>query len=100
MPGQKQLVLPRLVDVLRIPRSRGSHRAETAGLHAEGAEDALLHQINAEIDAAAEAYLAVPRPDPSTIFDFTYAELPADLLAQKHAALDGASSLPEREAAE
>ncbi|MGA3401914.1 MAG: pyruvate dehydrogenase (acetyl-transferring) E1 component subunit alpha [Acetobacteraceae bacterium] len=71
-----------------------------AGLWSRSDEDALLHQINAEIDAAAEAYLAVPRPDPSTIFDFTYAELPADLLAQKHAALDGASSLPEREAAE
>jgi 2-oxoisovalerate dehydrogenase E1 component subunit alpha len=46
-------------------------------------EDRLLHETSAEIDAAADAYLATPTPDPATIFDFTFAALPADLAAQR-----------------
>ena len=58
-----------------------------AGLWSKGDEESMLQQLNAEIDAAAQAYLATPLPDPPVIFDYTYATLPADLLAQKHAAL-------------
>lgn len=68
-----------------------------AGLWSKDDEDALLRQLNVEIDAAAEAYLAMPPPDPSAIFDYTYATLPADLLSQKQAAL---ASAPKRVAVE
>jgi len=69
----------------------------TAGLWSKHDEDALLKQLTAEIDAAADAYLATPPPDPSAIFDYTYATLPADLLNQKQAAL---ASAPTRLAVE
>lgn len=69
----------------------------TAGFWSKDDEDALLKQINAEIDAAADAYLATPPAEMSTIFDYTYATLPADLLAQKQATM---SSAPARLAAE
>lgn len=49
-------------------------------------EDHLLHDTKAEMDAAADAYLAIPPQAPSTIFDYTYATLPADLQRQKEAA--------------
>jgi len=58
-----------------------------AGVWSRDRDDQLLKELGAEIDAAAEAYLATPAPDPSVIFDYTYATLPADLLAQKQAAL-------------
>jgi pyruvate dehydrogenase E1 component alpha subunit len=69
----------------------------TAGLWSKADEDTLLRQINTEIDAAAEAYLATPPPDPAAMFDDAYATLPADLLTQKQAALAAA---PARLAAE
>jgi 2-oxoisovalerate dehydrogenase E1 component alpha subunit len=69
----------------------------TAGLWSKHDEDALIKQLTAEIDAAADAYLATPPPDPSAIFDYTYATLPADLLNQKQAAL---ASAPTRLAVE
>ena len=72
----------------------------TSGLWSKDAEDALLKEINAEIDAAADAYLATPLPDPSVIFDFTYAKLPADLQAQKQEMLKTLSSAHQRQAAE
>jgi pyruvate dehydrogenase E1 component alpha subunit len=58
-----------------------------AGLWSKDQDDHLLKEVGAEIDAAAEAYLASPVPEPTMIFDFTYEKLPADLLAQKQAAL-------------
>jgi 2-oxoisovalerate dehydrogenase E1 component alpha subunit len=72
----------------------------TIGMWSKNDEDALLKEINAEIDAAAEAYLAMPLPDPAMIFDYTYATLPADLQAQKQAMLGSLSSAPRRQAAE
>ena len=72
----------------------------TAGMWSKDAEDALLKEINGEIDAATEAYLATPLPDPSVIFDFTYAKLPAELQKQKQEMLDTLSSAPKRQAAE
>jgi len=70
-----------------------------AGLWSKEQDDRLLKELGAEIDAAADAYLATPAPDPSVIFDYTYAELPADLLAQKQAALQHLSA-QTRQAAE
>jgi len=53
-------------------------------------EDHLLREAAAEIDAAAEAYLAMPPQDPATIFDYTYARLPAELAAQREVCLGAA----------
>ena len=50
-------------------------------------EDRLLHRVAAEMDSAAEVYLATAAQDPTTMFDFTYAKLPADLVAQRDAVL-------------
>jgi 2-oxoisovalerate dehydrogenase E1 component alpha subunit len=50
-------------------------------------EERLLHEAAAEIDAAADAYLATPVQELATIFDFIFAELPADLAAQRWQAI-------------
>lgn len=50
-------------------------------------EEHLLRETKAEMDTAADAYLATPAQPVSTMFDYTYATLPADLLRQKEAAL-------------
>jgi len=50
-------------------------------------EEHLIRDTKAEMDAAADAYLATPPQDISTIFDYTYATLPEDLRRQKEAAL-------------
>ncbi|HML13515.1 MAG TPA: pyruvate dehydrogenase (acetyl-transferring) E1 component subunit alpha [Xanthobacteraceae bacterium] len=70
-----------------------------AGHWTKDDDDRLLREINAEIDLAAEAYLKTAPADPASVFDYTYAELPPDLLAQKLAALDELSA-QTREAAE
>jgi 2-oxoisovalerate dehydrogenase E1 component alpha subunit len=54
-------------------------------------EERLLHQVAAEMDAAVEAYLATPPQSPGAMFDFAYAELPADLAAQRDAAFAAAA---------
>jgi pyruvate dehydrogenase E1 component alpha subunit len=38
-----------------------------------------------EIDAAADAYLASPPPPPASMWDFTYAQVPAALARERHA---------------
>ncbi len=50
-------------------------------------EERLLAETAAAVDRGAEAYLATPPQEPSTIFDFTYETLPPDLADQRHAAL-------------
>ncbi len=50
-------------------------------------EEQLLMETAAEIDAAAAAYLATPPQPPEAIFDHTFGRLPADLAAQREAAL-------------
>ena len=57
------------------------------GFWSKDQDDRLLKELGAEIDAAADAYLATPAPDPSIVFDYTYQKLPADLFAQRQAAL-------------
>lgn len=50
-------------------------------------EERLLADMAAEVEAATGAYLATPAQAPETIFDFTYATLPADVSAQRADAL-------------
>ncbi len=71
----------------REPVRRLHHYLTGAGLWSKGQDDRLFEELGVEIDAAAEAYLATPAPDPAVIFDYTYEKLPADLLVQKQAAL-------------
>jgi pyruvate dehydrogenase E1 component alpha subunit len=54
---------------------------------AKADEEALLAEVAAAVDKAAEAYLATPPQEPGTIFDFTYETLPKDLIEQRQAAL-------------
>jgi len=65
-----------------------------AGRWSKQDEEHLLHEMSAEIDAAAEAYLATPPQHPSTIFDHAYAELPAELMKQREALIAGVQSAP------
>jgi 2-oxoisovalerate dehydrogenase E1 component subunit alpha len=51
-------------------------------------EERLLAEAQAEIDRAAEEYLATPPQDVASIFDHIFAELPADLARQRAAALE------------
>ena len=46
-------------------------------------EDRLLQEASADVEAAAEAYLATPPRKPESIFDHLYAELPSQLAAQR-----------------
>jgi 2-oxoisovalerate dehydrogenase E1 component alpha subunit len=50
-------------------------------------EEALIEACRAEIDTAADAYLAIAPDAPTTIFDHMYAALPADLEEQRAAML-------------
>lgn len=52
-------------------------------------EERLLADTQAEIDKAAEEYLAMPPQNVASIFDYTFAELPADLARQRASALLG-----------
>ena len=54
-------------------------------------EERLLHEVASEMDSAAEVYLATPSQDPTAMFAFTYARLPADLAAQRDAAVAAAA---------
>jgi 2-oxoisovalerate dehydrogenase E1 component subunit alpha len=53
-------------------------------------EEKLLAETQAEIDKAADAYLSTPPQDAGSIFDHTFAQLPADLAKQRASALAGA----------
>jgi 2-oxoisovalerate dehydrogenase E1 component alpha subunit len=71
----------------REPIKRLHQYLTAAGLWTKEEDDSLLKQINTEIDAAADAYLATQPPDPSVMFDYTYAQLPDGLAEQKAEAL-------------
>jgi pyruvate dehydrogenase E1 component alpha subunit len=49
-------------------------------------EEALLHDCSSAVEGAAEAYLATPAQPISAIFDYIYAEIPAELAEQREAA--------------
>jgi len=57
------------------------------GVWSRDDEERLLSEVQAEIDRAADVYLATPPQDIGSIFDFTFAAMPADLAAQRAAAL-------------
>jgi len=50
-------------------------------------EEALLAQVAEQVDEAVEAYLATPAQPVETMFDYLFEKLPADLLAQREAAM-------------
>jgi pyruvate dehydrogenase E1 component alpha subunit len=52
------------------------------GVWGKEQEEKLLHECNQETEQAAEAYLAIEPQSPATIFEWTYAQLPADLVEQ------------------
>lgn len=52
-------------------------------------EEALIEACTAEVEAAAEAYLATPPQPPEAMFDTLHAELPAALAGQRAAAMGG-----------
>lgn len=64
--------------LLRLRR----YLTEKAGWTKED-EQRLLRETAAEIDAAAADYLAMPPQKLESIFDYTYAEMPAELIAQR-----------------
>ena len=65
------------------------HLAAAAGWTKQDEED-LLAEVAATIDRAAQAWLDSTPQDPLSIFDFTYAALPRDLVEQRQAAADRA----------
>jgi 2-oxoisovalerate dehydrogenase E1 component alpha subunit len=67
------------------PLLRLRHYLTAAGLWSKADEEHLLQETEAEIEAAAAAYLATPAQDPATIFAYTFAQPPADLVAQRSA---------------
>ena len=52
-------------------------------------EERLLEDTGAEVEAAAEAYLATPPRAPESIFDHLYAELPRQLDEQRSEVSEG-----------
>jgi len=58
-----------------------------AGAWDKAAEDALLREVNEQVQAAAQAYLDTPPPTAAQMFDHLYATLPAALQKQRAAAL-------------
>ena len=58
-----------------------------AGAWDKAAEDALLREVNEQVQAAAQAYLDTPPPPAEQMFDHLYAALPAALQKQRSAAL-------------
>ena len=58
-----------------------------AGRWTKEDEEHLLHQTAAEIDAAAADYLATPPQGLGSIFDYTFADLPVELVRQRDSML-------------
>ena len=56
-----------------------------SGAWTKSDEERLIDEINREIDAAVEQYLATPGQPPEAMFDHLYAELPAALIGQRAA---------------
>src|SRR5881397_251921 len=62
-------------------------------------EESLEQQVDEEIAAAIHRFEATPTPDPVTMFDHVYAELPPDLAAQRDAMAASDPVVPAREGA-
>jgi pyruvate dehydrogenase E1 component alpha subunit len=61
-----------------------------SGCWTKSDEERLIDQVNREIEAAVEQYMAVPAEPPEAIFDHLYADLPAALRGQRAAVAAGA----------
>ena len=62
----------------------------------KGDEERLRGECAAEVERAAEAYLARPPQSAASIFDFLHAELPRDLAAQRSAVAGAGGRGPDR----
>jgi len=72
------------------PITRLRNHLVARGVWAKADEEGLLAEVSAEVEKAAETYLATPPQRPEAIFDFTYESLPRDVVEQRQAALDTA----------
>ncbi len=68
------------------PIARLRNYLSAAGAWTKDAEERLIEEINGEIDAAVEHYLAAAPPPPEAMFDHLYAELPVAYAGQRIAA--------------
>lgn len=57
-----------------------------AGFWDKDKEEKLLQECSHAVETAANEYLATPPQPPATIFEYTFAQLPADLVLQRDAA--------------
>jgi len=71
----------------REPVARLGYFLEDKGLWSREQEAELQTQLQAEIDQAMNDYLALPKPAPTDMFDYLYAELPDALREQRDIAL-------------
>ncbi len=69
------------------PLSRLRTYLTASGAWDKPKEDELLKSCNEEVQAAAQAYLDTPHPDPASMFDHLYTTLPAPLQKQRASAL-------------
>lgn len=74
------------------PIARLRNHLREAGLWSAADEQQLVHALTDEMEAAAAAYLATAPQSPDTIFEFTFASMPADLSAQRSAMPDVADA--------
>jgi 2-oxoisovalerate dehydrogenase E1 component subunit alpha len=68
------------------PIARMRNFLQSRSLWDEAAEEALRRQCSEEIDAAVRQYLATPKQSTDSMFDYLYAELPANLRVQREEA--------------
>jgi 2-oxoisovalerate dehydrogenase E1 component alpha subunit len=71
------------------PIARLRNYLSAAGAWTKNAEERLIDEINADIDAAVERYLAIPPEPPESMFDHLYAQLPGAYTEQRMAASRG-----------
>jgi pyruvate dehydrogenase E1 component alpha subunit len=69
--------------------ARLRNHLSASGAWTKAAEERLIEEVNREIDAAVERYLATPPQPPEAMFDHLYAELPAAYVEQRIAASRG-----------
>ncbi len=69
------------------PLSRLRQYIGATGVWSKAQEEALLSDSALEVEAAVQAYLAMPPQPPEALFDHLYAELPETLHAQRNALL-------------
>lgn len=74
----------RLEPIVRLRNFLGSQK-----LWSREQEEQLIRDCAEKVQAAVEAYLATPAPEPSHMFDHLYAALPSALKAQRDAAQGG-----------